>query len=81
MFQGDQGRRHEPDDTFQLRDPLRERTDGEHSLLSMLDFHACEVRDFINTALGASSDDHRCRATALTKLDELVFWVKKGLDA
>lgn len=77
MYQGHLGKRHGDHDHGQTT-PLRERTDYENVSLSKLTNVEYDIRTFITTLADV---DGRCKATALTKLDEMVMWIKKGIDA
>jgi len=79
MLDGERGFRFEVGDPNQLGNPQRDRTRKEIELLADLSRLEEQFRDLLNTT--PSNMDGRSRATALTKLDELVMWAKKGIDA
>lgn len=73
------GLRHGYSDSSQLENPQRERTVAEMQYLSKLAEAEVNFRMFLSSLPPAV--DGRCKAMSYTKLDELVMWAKKGIDA
>ncbi len=79
MYQGHLGKRYYDHDPNQLGYTRRDRTAEEVIPMGRLIALERAMRDFLTDL--PSDVDGRCKSTAITKLDELVLWAKKGIDA
>jgi hypothetical protein len=78
MYNGHHGDRHNADDPNHLQPARRVRSELENRSIERLIELEAEVRAFL-TALPLDTDQ-RSKAQALTKLDEMVLWAKRGID-
>lgn len=67
------------EDQNQIMEPNRDRTETEEVALNGLYDLECDAREFIQSL--PEGIDPRSKAMALTKLDEMVMWLKRGIDA
>ncbi len=78
MYSGWLGMRHSEGDVNHLYAPQRERTPREESLMLELAKRDESMREFITKM--TNDVDRRCKEMALIKLDELVMWLRRGID-
>lgn len=80
MYDGHNGRRYPDTDPNQLGKPFRERNQREDEFHTELGVLEGKMRDLLTTFGKEEPGAGREVATALTKLDELVLWAKRGIN-
>jgi hypothetical protein len=78
MYNGHEGDRHNADDPNHLQPARRVRSNFETTLIEQLVVLEAGMRAFLSDL--PIDTDQRSKAQALTKLDELVMWAKRGID-